>query len=102
MVGVETLVGIECHRLEGIGTRLATLNTGFAELVEDALCAGGSEKLDVDGTAPVVQFLVFLVVVVGKETDLRVVQISVVSLDREDGKCHFSGVEDIRLGGADR
>ena len=62
--GVKTLVGIEDHRLEGIRTRLSTLNAGLSELVEDTYRILGDEHLNVDGTAPVTSFFVFFLLIV--------------------------------------
>ena len=69
-------------------------------MVEDTLFTLCGEELNVDGTAPVVCLLVFLAVVVGKETNRCIVQVFVVGQDREDGSRHLSWVEDVRLGRA--
>ena len=97
LVGVEALVGVEGHRLQGVAARLATLDAELAELVDGAGLTLRREELDVHGAAPVVVFLVGLAVVVGKEADSLVVQVAVVGGDGEDGEGHLPGVEDIRL-----
>ena len=100
VVGVEALVGIECQRLQCIGTRLSTLDAELAELIEGTFLTFFREELNVHGAAPVVRLLVLLALVVGKQTNLAVIQIFVVGLDGEDGERYFSWVEHIRLGGA--
>lgn len=70
---------------------------GLAELVEDTLFAFSSKHLDVDRTAPVVKPLIFLAIVVGEQSNLAVVQILVIGLYGEDGNCHASGMENVRL-----
>ena len=95
MVRVETLVGIEHHRLQRIAARLSTLDARLAELVEGTLLTLSGEELDVDRTTPVVVLLVCLAVVIGEEADGSVVQVFVVGLNREDGRRHLSGMEDI-------
>ena len=102
VIGIETLVGIEDHGFEGIRTRLSTLDTSLTRLVDSTCLTLCGEELHVDRTTPVVRFLVFLAVVIGKQTDLPVVQILVVGLNREDGDGKLSGMEDIRLSRAYR
>ena len=74
----------------------------FTELIESTFLTFNGEELNIDRTTPVVCLLVFLAVVVSKETDRCVVQIAVIGLDREDGNRHSSWMEDVRLGCANR
>ena len=97
VVGVEALVGVEGHRLQGVRARLAALDAELAELVEGAGLALRREELDVHRAAPVVVLLVGLAVVVGKESDGLVVQVAVVGGDGEDGQRHLALQEDIGL-----
>ena len=68
LVGVETLVGIEYHRLQGVRTRLSALNACLAQLVEGTLGILGGEELDVHRATPVTRLLVLLAVVILEET----------------------------------
>jgi hypothetical protein len=67
----------------------------FTELIESTLLTFNGEELNIDRTTPVVCFLVFLALIIGKETNLCVVQIIVVCLDREDGDRHSPWMEDV-------
>ena len=53
VIGIEALVGIEYHRLEGISTRLTTLNACLTRLIDGTWCTLFGEELYVDRTAPV-------------------------------------------------
>ena len=76
------------------------MDTCLTRLVDGTWLTLYGEELHVDRTAPVVCLLIFLAVVVSEKTDLLIIQILIVSLNRENGNSHASWVEDIRLGSA--
>ena len=99
MFFAKALMGIDGQGFQLRATSGSASDTGFAELVDRTGLSCFFKQLDIHRASPIelIILLSSLIASIYVDTNLRIVQVALVSGDADDGQCHLPGVENIAL-----
>ena len=98
----KALMAIDTHRFPFCFARVGSCDTCLTELVNLRWLSLSIKQFEVDWTAPILLLTLIVGVVVGKDSNLAVIQIFIVGYDADDGNRQIAMMEDVRLNRANR